>query len=83
MLFSEIHGAYFDAVSSILSAAVDGRLTQQKLLQIVQEKGFTESTLTIPQKLQSGLYCLHEMRQNLSGCPDRKQSFLYSAGRFS
>lgn len=54
MLFSEIHGAYFDAVSSILSAAVDGRLTQQKLLQIVQEKGFTESTLTIPQKLQSG-----------------------------
>lgn len=54
MLFSETHGAYFDAVSSILSAAVDGRLTQQKILQIVQEKGFTESTLTIPQKLQSG-----------------------------
>lgn len=58
MLFSEVYGAYFEAVSDILSKAVQDRLDQQTILRIVQEKGFAESILTIPQNLTDGTWPL-------------------------
>ena len=48
MLFSEIYGSYFNAVSRILGQAVDGTLTGRQLNSIVQEAAFAESLLTIP-----------------------------------
>lgn len=54
MLFSEIYGSYFNAVAAVLSEAASGCLTDRRMTQLVQEKAFAESTLTIPSALKSG-----------------------------
>lgn len=54
MLFSEVYGTYYHVLAQILDHAVEGDLTQERLLQIIREQGFEESILTIPQALESG-----------------------------
>lgn len=54
MLFHELYGSYFRVVSTVLEEAVLGTLTAQRLGQLVREKAFAESVLTIPAALQSG-----------------------------
>lgn len=58
MIFSEIYGSYFKAVSAILSKAVDGRLTDRELTRTVLENAFGESLITIPAKLTDGSWPL-------------------------
>jgi len=58
MLFSEIYGSYFAAVSEILSLAVDGKLTGKALTETVQRQAFGESMLTIPGSLKDGSWAL-------------------------
>lgn len=58
MIFHEIYSSYFDAVSSILTEATQGTLTEQKIADIVLEKAFGESILTIPQNLKDGTWPL-------------------------
>ena len=58
MLFSEVYGRYYQVVSSILSEAVRGELTEQKIRKIVEEKAFSESGLVIPQALKDGTWPL-------------------------
>ena len=48
MLFSEIYGSYFKAVTQILDRAVAGTLTKKEMSAIVQDAAFGESLLTIP-----------------------------------
>lgn len=52
MLFSEICGTYYNVLAKILRLAVQEDLTREKLYEIVREKGFEESILTIPQMLE-------------------------------
>ncbi|MBQ7873985.1 MAG: WYL domain-containing protein [Oscillospiraceae bacterium] len=52
MLFNEIYGKYFAAVSEIIKAAQSGKLTEKELYAIVQREAFGESALTIPQMLK-------------------------------
>jgi len=47
MLFSEIYCAYFNAVATIIGQAIEGPIDEKKILQIVSEKAFSESMLTI------------------------------------
>lgn len=54
MLFSEVYGNYYNAVASALVEASEGLLTGQRLTEIVSERAFGESVLTIPDKLRSG-----------------------------
>lgn len=54
MLFSEVYGSYFAVVSEILTAAADGILTPQRMTELVREKAFAESALSIPAALKSG-----------------------------
>lgn len=54
MLFSEIYGCYFRAVSAILSEALSGTLTDQRLTDLVRQKAFAESVLSIPTALKHG-----------------------------
>ena len=54
MLFSEIYGCYFQAVSAILTEAVSGTLTDHRLTDLVQQKAFAESVLSIPTALKQG-----------------------------
>lgn len=53
MLFSEVYGSYFNVVAAVLREAVDGTLTEKRLLQTVREKAFAESVLTIPTAIRS------------------------------
>ena len=58
MLFSEIYGSYFNVVAAILSEASDGKLTERRMTELVRERAFAESGLTIPAALKSGTWPL-------------------------
>ena len=58
MIFSEIYGSYFKAVSAILAKAVDGALTERELTRTVLANAFGESLVTIPAKLTDGSWPL-------------------------
>ena len=58
MIFSEIYGSYFKAVSAILAKAVEGTLTERELTRTVLENAFGESLITIPAKLTDGSWPL-------------------------
>lgn len=53
MLFHEIYGTYYNVLAKILTEAVEGRLTKERLYEIVRNEGFAESVLTIPLALES------------------------------
>lgn len=48
MLFSEIYGSYFNVVAAVLSEASAGCLTDKRMTELIQDKAFAESTLSIP-----------------------------------
>lgn len=54
MLFSEIYGSYFKVVNIALSEAVNQTLTETRLEEIIRQKAFAESILSIPDALKSG-----------------------------
>lgn len=56
MLFNEVYSSYFGAVAEIIGIAVQGELTKEKIYEVVQRKGFAESTLTIPQNITDGTW---------------------------
>lgn len=58
MLFSEIYGSYFNVVAAVLAEAVKGELTGRRLTELVREKAFAESALTIPAALKNGRWPL-------------------------
>lgn len=58
LLFHEIYGSYFRAVEEILTAAMVEKLDGKRLRRIVNEKAFAESSLLIPEALESGEWAL-------------------------
>ena len=64
MLFSEVYGSYFNVVAAVLKDAVEGTLTEKRLLETVREKAFAESVLTIPTAIRSDNWGL--LTRNLS-----------------
>ncbi|MDO4581945.1 MAG: WYL domain-containing protein [Bacillota bacterium] len=58
MLFSEVYGSYYNVIAAILSEAVAGELTDQRINEIIGEKAFAESVLTIPASLRNGSWPL-------------------------
>ena len=58
MLFSEVYGVYYTVMTEILSEAIGGSLTDRRITEIVQEKAFGESVLTIPAALKKGTWPL-------------------------
>ena len=53
MLFSEVYGTYYNVLAELISKAADGELTKESMYQIVREKGFEESVLTIPNAVEN------------------------------
>ena len=47
MLFSEVYSAYFNAVAAIIDAALAEEITEKRILEIINEKAFSESMLSI------------------------------------
>ena len=58
MLFSEIYGSYFRVVAAILTEASAGCLTAKRMTELVHEKAFAESGLSIPTALRDGTWPL-------------------------
>jgi hypothetical protein len=46
-MFSEVYSAYFNAVAAILQEAIQGDITEKRMIDIVNEKAFAESFLAI------------------------------------
>ena len=58
MLFSEVYGSYFRVVAAILTEASAGGLTGSRMTELVREKAFAESALSIPAALKDGTWPL-------------------------
>lgn len=58
MLFSEVYSAYYNVIAQVLTEAVEGGLTNKRIDDIVRERAFGESVLTIPASLRSGAWPL-------------------------
>lgn len=58
MLFHEIYGSYYNAVAAILAEAVNGELSEKRMNEIVSEKAFAESFLTVIPSLKNGKWQL-------------------------
>ncbi len=58
MLFDEVYGSYYNVIAAILAEAVAGELTGSRINNIVREKAFGESMLTIPVSLRDGSWPL-------------------------
>lgn len=64
MLFSEVYGTYFQVLAAVLEQAAQGKLTGEQMYSIIREKGFEESTLTIPRNLEDQTWPL--LKEDLS-----------------
>ena len=71
MLFSEIYSSYFRTVEAILAEAVRGGLSDQKMTELVREKAFAESVLSIPSNLKDGTWPLltEDLKTPLAAAP--------------
>lgn len=54
MVFHEVYGNYFNVVAAILSESIDGTLDDKRMYEIIQEKAFGESVLSIPEAIKAG-----------------------------
>ena len=74
MLFSEIYGSYFQVVAAILAEATEGCLTDRRMTELIHEKAFAESNLSIPSALKGNDWplldtSLHAVTHNLPTTP--------------
>ena len=78
MLFSEIYSSYFRTVETILAEAVQGGLTDQKMTELVREKAFAESVLSIPSNLKDGTWPLltEDLKTPLAAAPSMPLTLL-------
>ena len=53
MIFSELNCAYYNTVSALISAIIDGEHSEKDLQKIVADRAFGESVLTIMPALKS------------------------------
>lgn len=58
MLFSEVYSAYFNAVAAVLRETVNGEISNKRISEIVSEKAFSESMLTLLPSLKEGEWLL-------------------------
>ena len=58
MIFSELYGAYYNAVAAILQLAVKRPVTREELRTMIESRAFSESVLTIEPALTSGKWQL-------------------------
>lgn len=58
MIFNEIYSAYYNTVSRIIAAAVEGRASEDEMKNIIARHAFAESALAIIPALKSGKWQL-------------------------
>ncbi len=67
LVFHEVYGAYYNAVARILSLAVRGTLTPQRMMSTIHDKAFSESGIYLADRLLSGEWPLlsHDLKTEL------------------
>lgn len=58
MLFNEVYGSYYNVIAGILSEAVRGELSKERIRKIIEEKGYLESGISVPKALEKGKWPL-------------------------
>lgn len=53
MIFSEVYGNYYKTIATIIDTALDKPITSVEIREIVKEKAFEESLMTIPDEIVS------------------------------
>lgn len=78
MIFHEIYGTYYTIISQLLAQAAEGTLTKAQLYTTVRERGFAESSLTIPRHLLEQTWPLlqKDLTTPLRGRPERPLTLL-------
>ncbi len=78
MIFNEIYSAYYNTVSGIIAAAVEGRASEAEMKSIISQHAFAESALAIIPALKSGKWqLLHpDMSTPIVHKPDMPLSLL-------
>ena len=61
-MFHEIYGSYYNVLAAILKEAVREPVTDRRIWEIISEKGFGESGLSIPEALRTGRWPLLDRR---------------------
>ena len=56
MIFSELYSAYYNTVAAIISGILDGEHSEKELQNIVADRAFGESVLTIMPSLKIGKF---------------------------
>lgn len=71
MLFNEVYGSYFNVVAAVLTEALEGRLTNARLNDIINEKAFSESSATIFSSITNADWPLldHDLRPVIAHKP--------------
>ena len=64
MIFNEIYGTYYNMLAKLLSRAVEGELTEERLYATVRQEGYEESILTVPKALKEQTWPL--LREDLT-----------------
>jgi len=47
VIFSEVYSAYFNTLAAVITEAISGKITEKRILEIINEEAFSESMLTI------------------------------------
>lgn len=58
MIFHEIYSCYFNAVSDMIKASLDGNLDKRTMESIIRSRSFSESSININQAIRSGRWPL-------------------------
>lgn len=58
MIFSELYGAYYNAVAGILKEAIEKPIDKKKIRELAEKSAFSESVLTIEPSLTGGRWQL-------------------------
>ena len=63
MILSELYSVYYNVVAAILTRAAKGDVSERELQQLVVDRAFSESVMTIMPSLRSGKWpLLHDAR---------------------
>ncbi|MDR1835322.1 MAG: WYL domain-containing protein [Fusobacteriaceae bacterium] len=60
MLFSEIYSVYYNTVAAIISEALDRKISEKRISEIIRERAFSESVLSILPALEKGEWALFD-----------------------
>ncbi len=74
MMFNEIYSKYFLTVRKILEKSCEEAVTDKDIYSFVEENAFSESALTIPDKLNDSWYLLKDGKSVLNNPPVYPQS---------